>query len=144
MLVLLLSSLVEVLGHILILSSLVEVLELITPAVREIVVLFMVSACVLPLAAFVENRRVGPVWVYPANSPVYDKDLQCNVLWAVRSNGVSASISNSPAVDTLTHVTIRVEDLIWEAHLLTTRSLIHFDEVIMEYEETLVRNVHLY
>ena len=46
MLVLALSSLVEVLGHILILSSLVEVLELIPPAVREVLVLFMVSTCV--------------------------------------------------------------------------------------------------
>ena len=139
MLILVLSSLMEVLGHILVLSSLVEVLELFTP-----VVLCMVSACVLPVPTFVENSRGWPVWMYPAELPVDGKYLHCNVLRAVRWNGVSASLSDSPAVDTVTHVTIRVEDLIWEAHLLTTRSLIHFDEVIIEYEETLVRNVHLY
>ena len=75
MLVLVLSSILEVLGDILILSSHVEVLELITPIVREIVVLCMVSACVLPLPTCVENRWVGPVWVYPAKLPVIDKEL---------------------------------------------------------------------
>ena len=94
MLVLVLSSLVEVLGyilvlfvevlgHILILSSHMEVLELITPIVREIVVLCMVSACVLPLPTCVENRRAGPVLVYSAHSPVKDKDLMCTVFRAV-------------------------------------------------------------
>ena len=79
----------------------------------------------------------------PAATPVKFHQLNGAVLGAVGREGVGASLL-IPAVDTVTHVTIRVEDLIWEAHLLTTRSLIHFDEVIMEYEETLVRNVHLY
>ena len=126
MLVLVLSSLVEGLGHILVLSSLVEVLELITPAVREVLVLFMVSACMLPLPTFVENSRVGPAWVYPSALPVQDKNLECDVLRAVGRKGIGASIPDFPAVDTMTHVTIRVEDLFWGAHLLKTTSLIHF------------------
>ena len=66
--------------------------------------------------------------VYPAAFPVQDKNLECNVLRAVERNGVAASIPapDSPAEDTVTHVTIRVEDLFWGGHLLKTTSLIHF------------------
>ena len=111
-----------------VLSSIQEVLGLIIPLIREILVLIMLAACVQLISVFVESSWVGPIWMDPAKPPVKLPKLLGDVLGVFGRNRVGSSSPNTPAVDAMAHITIRVEDVIWQPHILKTVSvsLIHF------------------